>query len=79
MLFPFFCELKNVDHDKIGTLKNKKEIISSKKVRLIFEIYYGREGQGELNLQAREKSFFDCFQGVPGFFGVSNSVDLGNK
>ena len=32
-----FYELKNVDHDKIGTLKNKKEIISSKKVRLIFK------------------------------------------
>ena len=30
-----FYELKNVDHDKIGALKNRKEIISSKKEDMI--------------------------------------------
>jgi hypothetical protein len=35
MLFPFFYELKNANPDKIRALKNKKEIISSKKEDMI--------------------------------------------
>ncbi len=57
----------------------KSQTIKDAKSPLDFSnlLWPGREGG--LNLQGHEKSFFDCVQGVPGLFGVTDRVDLGNK